>query len=243
MTEIRRARRSQQASTSGGHRRTHSKKALAVAGVAALGLTLGTGTAGAVVNNASSIIDAQNNTIEVSQGDTQITSVPPLDSSPLSREFFHSGYAEARITGPGADAMEGSKLSFGYQVGYPIALTGATIQLNTPALGFEVEGTNGLALTNLLTAPDLDLAVGGRAELLGDIIPQQNFTFDLQPGGITDVPIVDAKEFSGPGAKIRISGVHGSVSGAIGPVTLRPYARLETASGDIVMTYGAPVPV
>lgn len=243
MTEIRRDRRSHEQATSRGHWRPNSTRALALAGVAALGITLGTGTAGAVVNNSSSIVDAQNNTIVISQGDTQIQSVPPLDSSPLSREFFHSGYVEVNISGPGAATMAGSKLSFGYQVGYPIALTGATIQLNTPALGYELEGTNVLTLTNLLTAPDADVLLGNRGELLGDIIPQQNFTFDLQPGGITDVPIVDAKEFNGPGAKIRISGVHGSVSGAVGPVTLRPYAKVQTAAGDIVMTYGAPVPV
>lgn len=226
--------------------RRHSTRALAVAGVAALGLCLGTGSAGAVVNNASSIVDGSDNLVEVSQGDTSITGVPPLDSSPLSREFFHSGYAEARISGPGADSMTGSKLSFGYQIGYPIALTGASVQLNTPGLGWELENTGNLDLIGFLPGgdePDIIIGTENRGMLAGDIIPQQNLTVDLEPGGITDVPIVEDKEFDGPGARIRIGNIHGSISGAIGPVTLRPYARVELASGDIVMTYGAPVPI
>lgn len=224
----------------------HRTRALAVAGVAALVVGLGTGTAGAVVNNYSSITDGSDNLVEISQGDTSIVGVPPLDSSPLSREFFHSGYAEARISGPGADSMSGSKISFGYQVGYPIALTGATIQLNTPGLGYELESKNGIDLLGLLPdgdEPDVIIGFENRGMLAGDIIPQQNLIFDLEPGGITDVPVIDGKEFGGSFAKIRIGNVHGSVSGAIGPVTLRPYAKVELASGDVVMTYGAPVPI
>ncbi|MFF0813729.1 MspA family porin [Rhodococcus sp. NPDC003318] len=232
--------------TSAGPARRHLTRALAVAGAAALGLCLGTGPANAAVDNASSIVDGGDNLVEVIQGDTSIVGVPPLDSSPLSREFFHSGYAEARISGPGADSMAGSRISFGYQVGYPIALTGASIQLNTPGLGWELENTGNLDLIGFLPggdAPDIIIGTENRGKLAGDIIPQQNLTFDLAPGGITDVPVVQDKEFDGPGARIRIGNIHGSVSGAIGPVTLRPYARVELASGDIVMTYGAPVPI
>ncbi len=240
----RRIRRSTTASTPRAGR--HRSRALAVAGVAALVVGLGTGTAGAVVNNYSSIVDGSDNLVEISQGDTSIVGVPPLDSSPLSREFFHSGYVEARIGGPGAASMAGSKISFGYQVGYPIALTGATIQLNTPGLGWELENKNGIDLIGFLPGgdtPDIIIGTENRGMLAGDIIPQQNLIVDLEPGGITDVPVIDGKEFDGPGAKIRIGNVHGSVSGAIGPVTLRPYAKVELASGDIVMTYGAPVPI
>ncbi|CRK51042.1 Porin MspA [Rhodococcus sp. RD6.2] len=240
-------RRIRRSTTASGPRAgRHRSRALAVAGVAALVVGLGTGTAGAVVNNYSSITDGSDNLVEISQGDTSIVGVPPLDSSPLSREFFHSGYAEARISGPGADSMSGSKISFGYQVGYPIALTGATIQLNTPGLGYELESKNGIDLIGFLPGgddPDFILGFENRGMLAGDIIPQQNLIFDLEPGGITDVPVIEDKEFGGPFAKIRIGNVHGSVSGAIGPVTLRPYAKVELASGDIVMTYGAPVPI
>ncbi|WP_027501848.1 MspA family porin [Rhodococcus sp. UNC363MFTsu5.1] len=206
-------------------------------------MILGNGTSAAVVNNANSLIDYQGNRIEVSQGDTNINAVPPLDSSPLSREFFHNGYAQVTIDGPTAASFTGTKLSFGYQIGYPVALTGASVQLNTPGLGFELEGTNGIVLGDFLGDPDVQLGFENRGMLVGDIIPQQNLIVDLEPGGITDVPLVKEKEFDGPGARIRLAGVHGSISGALGQVTLRPYARVETASGDIAMTYGAPVPL
>ncbi|SDD36605.1 MspA family porin [Rhodococcus tukisamuensis] len=225
------------------NRKVNATRALAAAGAALLGITLGGGTASAGVDNANSIFDDHGNRLEVSQGDTSIQIVPPLDSSPLSREFFHNGYAQARIEGPGAADAKGSKLTFGYQVGYPVALTGASIQLNTPGLGFELEHKDVIALGDVTDDFALGIGFENRGQLLGDIIPQQNFIFDLQPGGITDVPVVKDKMFDGPGAKIRIGGVQGSVSGAIGQTTIRPYARLETADGNIVMTYGMPVPL
>ncbi|MFG1781498.1 MspA family porin [Rhodococcus oryzae] len=227
-------------------RGTGPRRAAAIAAVAAVGMVLGNGTSAAVVNNANSLIDGAGNRVEVSQGDTFINAVPPLDSSPLSREFFHNGYAQVTIDGPTAASFTGTKLSFGYQIGYPVALTGASVQLNTPGLGFELEHTDGFVLGGVLPGGDpaeLAIADENRAMLAGDIIPQQNLIVDLEPGGITDVPLVSEKEFDGPGARIRLAGVHGSISGALGQVTLRPYARVETASGDIAMTYGAPVPL
>ncbi|MFD4181242.1 MspA family porin [Rhodococcus sp. NPDC058514] len=224
-------------------RGTGQRRVAAIATVAAVGMLLGNGTSAAVVNNANSLVDFEGNRIEVSQGDTFINAVPPLDSSPLSREFFHNGYAQVSIDGPSAAEFTGTKLSFGYQVGYPVALTGATIQLNTPGLGFELEHTDGIIVGDAFGDPDFELGFENRGMLAGDIIPQQNLIFDLEPGGITDVPLVSEKEFDGPGARIRMAGVHGSVSGALGQVTLRPYARVETSSGDIAMTYGAPVPL
>lgn len=231
--------------STGGARR-HRYQALALAGVAALTMGLGTGTANAAIDSYSTIEDGAGDQLEIMLGDTFIQGVPPLDSSPLSREFFHSGYTEARISGPTAGSLTDSTLTFGYQIGYPIALTGATLQLNTPGIGWELESTNGIDLIGFLPGgddPDVVLGTENRAMLAGDIIPQQNLTVNLAPGGITDVPIIDGKSFSGPGAKIRIGNIHGSVAGVLGQVTLRPYAKLQLASGDVVMTYGAPVPI
>ncbi len=65
-------------------------RALAVAGVAALAMVLGNGTASAGVDNSSSVVDARGNRVEVLQGDTQFQVVPPLDGVPTSVEFFHN---------------------------------------------------------------------------------------------------------------------------------------------------------
>jgi len=214
-------------------------RSVAVAGIAALAMVMGNGTASAGVDNSSSVIDARGNRIEVVQGDTQYQVVPPLDGVPTSVEFFHNGYAGVAITGPNAEEFKGTQLTVGYQIGYPVSLAGATIVLNSPGLGFAIGSSNGI---NLGLVPDftLDLNAGTNAELAGDIIPSQELDIDLEPGGITTVPLLEGQEFDGSAAVVRMQGVHGSISGAIGPVTIRPYAMAVTENGDTVMTYGVP---
>ena len=214
-------------------------RSVAVAGIAALAMVMGNGTASAGVDNSSSVIDAAGNRIEVLQGDTSYQVVPPLDGVPTSVEFFHNGYAGVNITGPNAAEFKGTQLTVGYQIGYPIALAGATIVLNTPGLGFAIGSSNGI---DLGLVPDLTLGLnaGTSATLAGDIIPSQELDIDLEPGGITTVPILEGQEFDGPAASVRMQGVHGSISGALGAVTIRPYAMAVTADGDTVMTYGVP---
>lgn len=213
------------------------------------------GAAGAAVDNARSMPLDGGATIEVLQADTSIQSVPPLDSSPLSVEFFNDGVAGVRITGPGADAFTGTRLTFGYQIGYPIALPGAIVHIFTPSLDWEVgNGVDlGVDLGADLGIPldgsgggelglgaNLGVGLGSETRLGGRIIPENEFEIELEPGGITEVPIVEDLAFDGSGVTVRIAGVHGAVSGAIGPVTVRPFAKATTAKGDTVVTYGVP---
>ncbi|QHE66990.1 MspA family porin [Rhodococcus sp. WAY2] len=218
-------------------------RAVAVAGIAVLGMVMGNGTASAGVDNSSSVVDAGGNRIEVLQGDTSYHTVPPLDGVPTSVEFFHDGYAAVNITGPNAAEFEDTQLTLGYQIGYPVALAGATIVLNTPNLDWFIESNNGIDLSIPLdgTLPDeLGLNAGTAAGIGGSIIPSQELDIDLEPGGITTVPFLEGQEFDGPSALVRMQGMHGFISGAIGPVTIRPYAMAVTANGDSVMTYGVP---
>ncbi|MDI9918171.1 MspA family porin [Rhodococcus sp. IEGM 1379] len=144
-------------------------------------MALSGATTSAGVDNASSIVDSKGNRIEVLQSDTFIYTVPPLDSSPLSIEFFHGGVASVKIDGPGADGFTGTKLTIGYQIGYSVALTGATVALYSPG----------------------------------------------------PPPTVRSK------AAVRLSGVHGYVQSATGPVTIRPYAKVVTSNGGKVVIYVA----
>ncbi|MFZ2175885.1 MAG: MspA family porin [Rhodococcus sp. (in: high G+C Gram-positive bacteria)] len=225
-----------------GHRRF--TRAVAVAGIAVLAMVLGNGTASAGVDNSASVVDRYGNRIEVLQGDTSYHTVPPLDGVPTSVEFFHDGYAAVNVAGPNAEKFVGTQLTVGYQIGYPIALAGATIVLNTPNLDWAVGSNNNLGLAIPLdgkTLPDeLGLDVGSFAELGGSIIPSQELDIDLEPGGITTVPFLKGQTFDGPTALVRMQGIHGYISGALGPVTIRPYAMATTSSGDTVMTYGVP---
>ncbi|AOW93783.1 hypothetical protein BFN03_17050 [Rhodococcus sp. WMMA185] len=214
-------------------------RAIAIAGVAALSVVMGNGTASAAIDNENSVLDGNDNLIRVLQGDTSFQSVPPLDGAPTTVEFFHDGYAGVEITGPNAADFEGSELSFGYQIGYPVALVGALVVLSTPNLDWEV-GANNAVIAEVFPVPALALEAGTQGAIGGSIIPSQELAIDLEPGGITTVPVLDRQPFDGPVAFVRMNGMHGSVSGAIGAVTIRPYAMVTTAGGNTVMTYGQP---
>lgn len=209
----------------------------AVGAAAFLAIALSSTTASAGVDNTSSIVDSKGHRIEVLQMDTVIRTVPPLDSSPLSVEFFHDGVAGVKIDGPGVDGFTGTKLTIGYQIGYPIALTGGTVTLNSPNLDWALTSDNHLNV-GIVPNPTLDLNVGGTAGIGGNIIPSQQLDINLAPGGITDVPLLTDQSFDGPQATVRLAGIHGYVQGAVGPVTIRPYAKAVTSSGDTVVTYG-----
>lgn len=202
-------------------------------------MVTGNGTASAGIDNASSVTDARGNRIEVIQGDTFIRTVPPLDSSPLTVEFFHDGVASVNITGPNAAEFRATRLTIGYQIGYPVAVAGAVVVLNTPNLDWEV-GTENAIVLGLVPDFELGLEAGNFGALGGSIIPSQELDVELAPGGITTVPILENQEFDGPIASVRLANLHGHVHGAIGPVTIRPYAMATTENGDTVMTYGAP---
>lgn len=85
-------------------------RAVAVMGIAVLGLAMSNGIAAAGVDNSSSVTDTRGNRIEVLQGDTQFQVVPPLDGVPTSVEFFHNGYAGVNITGPNATHPPGPQI-------------------------------------------------------------------------------------------------------------------------------------
>lgn len=225
--------------TFSGNRFRQCARATALGAAAVLGMVVGSGSAGAAVDNARTLPLGNNNAIEVLQADTSIQSYPPLDSSPVSFEFFHDEVVSVNITGPDADSFQDTKLTIGYQIGYPVALNGAIVHINTPSLDWEVGNEFGIGVE---LAPEfalgLDASTG--ATIGGSIIPEQEIEVELAPGGITEVAIVEDHEFDGDSVTVRIAGVHGSVSGAVGPVTVRPFARAITANNDTVVTYGVP---
>jgi len=212
-----------------------------VGAVAVLAVATSHGTASAAVDNSRILPLDGGHAIEVIQADTSTQSVPPLDSSPLSVEFFHDEVATVRITGPNAANYAGTAVEVGFQIGYPVALPGATVTLNTPNLEWGVESGVGVDLgLGGGTDPTLNIGFESGGSLGGEIIPSQEIEVPLEPGGITAVPIVEDFRFDGSSTTIRIAGVHGSVSGAIGPVMIRPYLRAVTADRDTVVTYGVP---
>lgn len=220
MTEIQKSRRS---------RGLKSMSAAVVAGASVVGLVLGTGTASAAVDSTNSVVDANGNLITVSLSDTFINSVPPLDGNPLTREWFANGVAGWEVTGPDAEDFEGT-LAVGYQVGYPASIGGE--------------------ITFGYSTPQLELTLDGESVEAGisDILPQAGFSAAIEPGpGIVDavaasgnIQGVEEADAEGASGTIQVANAHGTATGILGNVRVRPYVSLTSSTGDVAVTYGAP---
>ncbi|WP_026343766.1 MspA family porin [Nocardia sp. BMG111209] len=194
-------------------------RAATVTATTVAALVLGAGIGGAAVDSTSSIVDHDQRTIQAVEADTRIDFVPPLDGNPLTREWFHSGRAGFRITGDHQDDWHGH-LTVGYMVGYPATLDGKLrLQYQTPGLEVEVG-----------TATQLDIF---------DLIPRLGVEMSVGFGpGIQTVECAGG-DISGAEGYIQMSGFHGTVTGVVGRVTIRPFVKVTSNSGDTVITYGS----
>ncbi|SNS45362.1 MspA family porin [Rhodococcoides kyotonense] len=231
MTEIQKPRRS---------RGLKSMGAAVVAGASVVGLVLGTGTASAAVDSTNSVVDANGNLITVTLSDTFLNSVPPLDGNPLTREWFANGVAGWEVTGPDADDFEGT-VAIGYQVGYPASLGGSlSIDWATPSVGASV---------GLDAADGASGSVGADIELLP--VATGNITLEPGPGVVqsegayavindsADITTSSA-DATGPSGTIQVANLHGTATGILGNVRVRPYVSVTSSTGDIAVTYGQP---
>ena len=192
------------------------------------GLFASTGPASAEMDNQMSLVDGGGRTMNISQWDTYLDGVFPLDRNRLTREWFHTGRAKYSVTGPGAEEFAGT-LELGYQIGVPWTLgTGISFSYTTP---------------NILL-DDVSLSPLG-FDPLGSIItpnlfPGVSILSDLSNGpGIQEVPTFSV-DVEGPEGSVAVANSHGTITGIAGGLLLRPWARLISKTGDIVTTYGEP---
>ncbi|MFD6196366.1 MspA family porin [Mycobacteriaceae bacterium NPDC060252] len=185
-------------------------------------------TAHADLDDQLSLVDGKGRTLTIQQWDTFLNGVFPLDRNRLTREWFHSGRAVYAVTGPGADTFEGT-LELGYQVGYPWSLgVGLNFNYTTPNVSV------------LYGIPNV--FPGGNPESsyvqTTNLLPSAGINVDLGNGpGIQEVATFSVA-ISGDKGAVAVSNAHGTVTGAAGGVLLRPFARLISAAGDSVTTYG-----
>ncbi|QIS19722.1 MspA family porin [Nocardia terpenica] len=194
------------------------RRAAAVAGAVILGVIASGAAASAAVDGTNSIQDHGQRTVEAMSEDTRIDFVPPLDGSPLTREWFHSGKAGFEISGPGAADWHGH-ITIGYMVGFPATLSGKIkFQYDTPGLELQLSAPSTLEVS--------------------DLIPRLGIELDVGPGpGIQTVEAAGG-DISGAEGFIQMSGFHGTVTGVIGPTTIRPFVKVVSADGDTVVSYG-----
>jgi len=200
-----------------------------IAAVAALFVSTATSHAG--LDNEMNVVDGKGRTLVIQQWDTFLNGVFPLDRNRLTREWFHTGRAIYHVTGPGADAFEGT-LELGYQIGFPWSLgVGLNFSYTTPNFNLDqadVFGTFDGTPTGflLITTPPL--------------LPGASISADLGNGpGIQEVATFSV-DVAGPDGGVAVNNAHGTVTGAAGGVLLRPFARLISKDGDSVTTYGEP---
>jgi MspA len=174
---------------------------------------------------ANSVVDSSDQiagdgvTIQVYQSDDSARFVPPLDGNPLTHEWFHSWTAGYKITGPKAKNFAGH-VAIGYLVGYPVSFNGRlSFDWKTPSLA-------------------LNLCPLGCGPSVGDLVPQLGVDLAVQNGpGIQSV-VAAQGDVQGPEGVLHVSNLHGTATGVVGQLRLRPYVTIQAAHGDQVTTYG-----
>ena len=194
--------------------------------VALAGLFVGSGTASAEMDNQMSLVDGGGRTMTVSQWDTYLDGVFPLDRNRLTREWFHSGRAKYSVAGPGAEEFGGT-LELGYQVGFPWSLgVGINFSYTTPNILLDDVSISPLGFDPLGSV------------ITPNLFPGVSISSDLGNGpGIQEVATFSV-DVEGPEGSVAVANAHGTVTGAAGGVLLRPFARLISKTGDSVTTYG-----
>ncbi|RDI67365.1 MspA family porin [Nocardia pseudobrasiliensis] len=173
--------------------------------------------------------------VMVTEGNTRVRSVPPLESSPLGREAFLDGIAVGQVDGPAGATVRGAVLDVGFEIGYPVALTGVEVDIATPSLSVTNTVTAGVG------AGGPNVSVSGGVNVT--VIPSDAVKVNLRPGGSVERSVAKVA-LSNPGAYLDLSGTRVAVSGAIGQVQLRIYVRMSmsTDGGRITrVVYSDPV--
>lgn len=191
--------------------------AAVVALVAALGLGV-TSPASAQVNSSDQVIGGDGLTVRAIQSDTDIRFVPPLDGNMFTHEWFHSEVAGYSVTGPKAADWHGH-ISIGYLVGYPASFTGRLIfEWHTPSLAFAICPQCG--------------------PIIGDLIPQAGVDIGVGNGpGVVSVTTAQG-DVQGAGGSVRVANLHGTVTGVVGQLNIRPFVTIVGPHGDSITTYG-----
>ena len=182
------------------------------------------------LDNELSTVDGVGRTMNIQQWDILINGVTPLDQNPLTREWFHTGRAVYHVIGDDADNFKGT-LELGYQIAFPWQMgNGLSFTYTTPNVNLDQS-----------TVPGIFAQQGSLVITSPPILPGISVAVNVGNGpGLHEVSTFSVP-VSGADGAVAVAGAHGTVSGAAGGVTLRPFARLLSDDGDSVTTYGEPL--
>ena len=180
--------------------------------------------------------------IELSAAQQSVKKIAPLDSSPLSGGALLSSDVHAAIRNIG-DKKVKATVEVGYKIGYPVSFApeGVKVTLHTPDLkvnggvaakfspNISVEGTGGGGSLGEL---------GAEAGAESTIIPSADVEFSVEAGKINTVSLAEFS-LTKPTADVVLSGVELNVSNAVGPISVRPFAKITVVSEEGSYTYFA----
>ncbi|OZC55884.1 hypothetical protein CH267_12250 [Rhodococcus sp. 06-621-2] len=224
-------------------------RAVAVVSTGVLASVLGSGVAQADVDRVDSFVDGSGATVEVTQSDTYINGVVPLDGSPLTREWFHNG--RVSVAALGADDFAGT-LSVGYQFAYPMSIGGKiTVSFNTPQLSSELSQKTKTEEVTVTPDPETDpdgvpvttTETTTTTELTNTLeatTPEGKAELSIAPGPGTQEVEVASGDIEGALTELQFAGIHGSATGVLGNLTVRPFVKVTSDSGSYVVSYGDP---
>lgn len=208
---------------------------LAVAAAVAMSTSLLAGPAEATTHHTREGVD-----ITLTASKLRAKKVPALDGSPLSGEAFLSSDVHAALKGIDGKTVRAT-VQVGYQVGYPVSIapSGVKVTAHTP----ELKLTGGV---NAKIAPQVTISGSGGGGSIGEIgaelgaeatvIPAADLEFEVGAGKITTVTLADIA-LTQPVADIVLSGVELNVTNALGPISVRPFAKISVTTDTGVYVY------
>ncbi|WP_345312209.1 MspA family porin [Gordonia alkaliphila] len=181
-------------------------------------------------------------TIALTAAQQSARAVPPLDSSPLSGQALLSSNVHARI-GNIDNKIVRATLEVGYKIGYAVSVApdGVKVTAHTP----ELKLTGGV---NAKVAPEVTISGSGGGAKLGDlgaqagveanVIPSADLEFEVGAGKITTVTLAEIA-LTQPVADIVLSDVELNATNALGPISVRPFAKISVTTDTGVYVYYA----
>ncbi|WOC11682.1 MspA family porin [Gordonia sp. MP11Mi] len=166
--------------------------------------------------------------------------IPALDSSPFSGEALLSSDVHAGLKGIDGKTVRAT-VEVGYKIGYPVSVApnGVKVTAHTP----ELKLTGGV---NAKIAPEVTISGSGGGGKIGEIggelgaeatvIPAADLQFEVGAGKITTVTLADIA-LTKPVADIVLSGIELNVSNAVGPISVRPFAKISVTTETGVYVY------
>lgn len=197
-------------------------------------------TAGAGTAEAKTHTTASGHTINLTANTISARSLGSVDL--FSREAVIAANVRASIEGIEPGDVVQATLEVGYKIGYPVSFapTGVKVTAETPSLTLN-------AGVNAKIAPEVTISGSGGGGAIGEIgaeagaeatvIPPASLEFDVGAGKVTDVTLAEIA-LTRPLAEIALTNVQLSMSNALGPVQVRPYATISvtTDTGVYVFT-------